>query len=238
VTARTPAWNDGFVFRRRPSEPLIETVLIEAGRIRLLDAHLLRLRRSGAAPRQISAVRSLAETWRRTAARPTVVRFDVAAGTGVASAARTPSAPDPVALAVVPGYDPDDASREQKRADRAWATDAEGRARDAGADAPLLVSPGGLVGETSRASFFVVDAAGRIATPPVRGLLPGVTRGWALGAAGATERELTLADLAVARAAFLTTAGRGVVPVTAIDGRPLATDDRVAELAAAWRALR
>lgn len=226
------------MFRRRPSAPLFETVLVDAGRIRLFDAHLVRLRRSGAAPRQITAVRALAETWRRTAGRPTVVRFDVAAGTAVSSAARTPASSDPVALATVPGHDPEDATREQKRADRAWATAAEDLARDAGADAPLLVSPAGLVGETSRASFFAIDAAGRVRTPPARGILPGVTRAWAIGALHAEEHELTTAELADVRAAFLTTAGRGVVPVAAIDGRALGTDDRVAQLATAWRLLR
>ncbi|MGX6447255.1 hypothetical protein ACVU7I_04205, partial [Patulibacter sp. S7RM1-6] len=64
---------------RRPRTPLFETVLVEDGRIRLLDRHLLRLRRSGATARQVTAVRALAETWRRTAREPTVVRFDVAA---------------------------------------------------------------------------------------------------------------------------------------------------------------
>jgi len=225
------------VFRRRPDEPLIETVLVESGRVRLFDRHLVRLSRSGAAPKQITAVRALAETWRRTAGRPTVVRFDVAARTGVASRARTPPPRDPVRLALVAGFDPEDARRERKLADRGWAEAAETVARDAGADEPLLRSPAGLVGETSRASLFVVDATGRIVTPPVRGILPGVTREWALEAAGATEHALTVDDLAAARAAFLTTAARGVVPVASIDGRALGTDDRVAELAAAWRAL-
>lgn len=226
------------MFRRRPDEPLIETVLVQDGRIRLFDRHLVRLRRSGAAAKQVTAVRALASTWLRTASRPTVLRFDVAAGTGVASRARTPGTTDPVRLALVPGFDPEDATRERKLAARGWAEDAEAAARAAGADEPLLVSADGLVGETSRASLFVVDATGRILTPPVRGLLPGVTRAWALEAAGAEEHALTVGELADARAAFLTTAGRGVVPVAAIDGRPLGTDDRVAELAASWRALR
>lgn len=225
------------MFRRRPSAPLFETVLVDAGRIRLFAEHLLRLRRSGAVPRQITAVRALAETWRRTAGRPTVVRFDVAAGTAVASAARTPAPADPVALSTVPGHDPDDATRERKLADRSWAIAAEALARAAGADEPLLVSPAGLVGETSRASLFVVDAAGRVRTPPVRGILPGVTRAWAVGAVRAEEHELTTAELSDVRAAFLTTAGRGVVPVASIDGRALGTDDRVAQLATAWRLL-
>ncbi|CAB4927571.1 unannotated protein [freshwater metagenome] len=225
------------MFRRRPDEPLIETVLIESGRVRLFDRHLLRLRRSGAAPKQVTAVRALAETWRRTAGRPTVVRFEVAARTGVASRARTPPPREPVRLALVPGFDPTDARRERKLADRSWAEEAEALAAEAGADEPLLHDDAGLLGETSRASLFVVDATGRIRTPPVRGILPGVTRGWAIGAAGAEEHALTVEDLAHARAAFLTTAARGVVPVASVDGRALGTDERVAELAAAWRAL-
>jgi branched-subunit amino acid aminotransferase/4-amino-4-deoxychorismate lyase len=225
------------VFRGRPDEPLFETVLVEDGRVRLFDRHLVRLRRSGAAAKQVTAMRALAETWRRTAGRPTVVRFDVAARTGVASRARTPAAPDPVRLALVPGFDPGNADRERKTADRAWAEQAEELARQAGAEEPLLVSPAGLVGETTRATLFAVDATGRVVTPPVRGLLPGVTRSWALDELGAIEHEVTVDELAGARAAFLTTAGRGVVPVASIDGRALGTDDRVAALAAAWRAL-
>lgn len=226
------------MLRRRPHQPLFETVLVEDGRIRLFDRHLLRLRRSGASPRQISAVRALAGTWRATAGRPVVVRFDVAPGVAVASRPRTPSPADPVRLATVPGFDPGDDAREQKRADRDWAVRAEAEAAGAGADAPLLVSTAGLVGETSRASFFAIDATGRVATPPAAGLLPGVTRAWALGALGGEEVALRTADLADVRAAFLTTAGRGVVPVTAIDGRALGTDPRVEQLAAAWRLLR
>lgn len=231
-------WDDGPVFRRRPDEPLIETVLIEDGRVRLFDRHLVRLRRSGASAKQVTAVRALAETWRRTASRPTVLRFDVAAGAGVSSRARTPGATAPARLATVPGFDPGDAARERKLAAREWAETAEVAAATAGADEPLLVSVDGLVGETSRASFFAVDTTGRIVTPPVRGLLPGVTRAWVVEAAGAVEHALTVAELADARAAFLTTAGRGIVPVAAIDGRPLGEDERVATLAREWQALR
>jgi branched-subunit amino acid aminotransferase/4-amino-4-deoxychorismate lyase len=217
---------------------LFETVLVEDGRIRLFDRHLLRLRRSGARPRQISAVRALADTWRRTATSPVIVRFDVSPGAPVGSRPRAPSPADPVRLATVPGHDPADDAREQKRAERGWATRAEAAATAAGADAPLLVSAGGLVGETSRASFFAIDATGRVATPPVSGILPGVTRAWALEAIRGDEVALRTADLAGVRAAFLTTAGRGIVPVTAIDGRPLGTDPRVEQLAVAWQLLR
>lgn len=227
------------MLRRRPREALIETVLVEDGRIRLLDRHLLRLRRSGATARQVTAVRALAETWRRTAREATVVRFEVAAGEGVRSVPRAPAGAAPQRLATVPGYDPADATREEKRADRGWALAAEAAAARAGADAPLLVAADGSAGETSRANLFVVTEDGALRTPPARGLLPGVTRAWVLDVEpSAEEAPVRAADLAAARAAFLTTAGRGIVPVAAIDGRELGTDERIAALAARWCALR
>ncbi|WP_210493866.1 aminotransferase class IV [Patulibacter sp. SYSU D01012] len=214
-------------------------MLVEDGRIRLLDRHLLRLRRSGATGAQVSGVRALAETWRRTAREPTVVRFEVRPGGAVRSIPRAPAGAAPQRLATVAGYDPDDADRERKRADRTWALAAEAAAVAAGADAPLLVAPDGRAGETSRANLFVVAADGSLRTPPAQGLLPGVTRGWVLDVEpGAAEAPVTREDLAGARAAFLTTAGRGIVPVAAIDGRPLGDDPRIAALAARWRALR
>lgn len=221
---------------RRPPEPVLETVLIEDGRIRLLHRHLLRLRRAGATTRQIEAVRLLARTWTRTATEPTVVRFDVTPDAMVSSAARAPASTDPVRLVTVGGYDPADRAREQKRASRGWAVDAEAEAARHGAE-PLLVSADGRIGETTRASLFLIDRVGRIATPPAHGILPGVTRSWVLETGADEDRPLHVDDLAGVRAAFITSAGRGVVPVAAIDGRPLARDAVVDELAAGWRAL-
>ncbi|WP_320669694.1 aminotransferase class IV [Patulibacter defluvii] len=224
-----------------PTAPVFETVRVEDGRIRLWERHLLRLRRAGAGGRQLTAVRALAEVYRRGGG-PTIVRFDVARGTPVAARARPVSPATPVRLATVPGYDPHDRDREQKRADRAWAAAAERRAAASGADEPLLVATGGRdevlpsdrVGESSRASLFAVDAGGRIATPPVAGLLPGVTRSWVLEAARVRELPLRVGELVEARAAFLATAGRGIVPVAAIDGRALTRDPLVGDLLRAW----
>ncbi len=217
--------------------PVLETVLVESGRIRLLDRHLLRLRRAGAGAAQIEAVRALAGVWARTATAPTVVRFDVTPGAPVASAARAPMASDPVRLVTVDGYDPGDAAREQKRAARGWAEAAEAVATGADGDEPLLVSPAGRLGETTRASLFLIDGSGRIATPPAAGLLPGVTRSWVIDRGARDDRPLHLDDLDDVRAAFITSAGRGVVPVAAIDGRALVRDAVVDALAADWRAL-
>jgi branched-subunit amino acid aminotransferase/4-amino-4-deoxychorismate lyase len=78
---------------------------------------------------------------------------------------------------------------------------------------------------------------GAVVTPPLAGILPGVTRSFALERTGAVERPLKLADLRVADAAFLTTAGRGIVLLADVGGRRLAGHPLVDELAAAWRAL-
>ncbi len=222
---------------RQPPEPVLETVLIENGRIRLLHRHLLRLHRAGAAPSQIEAVRVLAETWTRTATAPTVVRFDVTPDALVSSSARAPASTDPVRLVTVGGYDPRDRAREEKRASRDWAVDAEAEAIRRDGDEPLLVSGSGRLGETTRASLFLMDHVGRIATPPADGILPGVTRSWLLDGGARDDQPLHLDDLDAVRSAFITSAGRGVVPVAAIDGRPLVRDAAVDALAAGWRAL-
>jgi branched-chain amino acid aminotransferase len=229
------------VLARGPAVPVFETVRVEDGRIRLWDRHLLRLRRAGASGRQLTAVRALADVYRRDP-RATIARFDVVGGEPVAARARAIAAATPVRLVTVPGYDPHDRGREQKRADRTWVQAGERGATVAGGDEPLFaatgerdeVLPSDRIGETSRANLFVIDATGRVATPAVAGLLPGVTRSWALEAARAREIPLHVGDLVTARAAFLTTAGRGIVPVAAIDGRALGRDPLIGDLHGAW----
>jgi branched-subunit amino acid aminotransferase/4-amino-4-deoxychorismate lyase len=227
---------------------VFETVRLEDGRVRLWDQHLLRLRRAGARGRHLTAARALVDV-HRAATRgggSVVLRIDVDPREGVAVRARATPPAAAWSLALVPGYAPGEAAREEKRADRAWLVGPERAAAAAGADEPLLVATGpdgavddgARVGETARASLFLVDATGRVRTPPVDGLLPGVTRAWALGAAGALEAPLTVADVRAARAAFCTNAVRGVVPVREVDGRALARDPLIGELATAWQRLR
>jgi branched-chain amino acid aminotransferase len=202
---------------------VFETVLVEGGRIRLRDRHLARATAAGADRALLSAAMDAAC---RDTASPVVIRFELTAD-GVRAVPRAPRPRTPVRLVPVPGYDPGDRRRERKLLDRSWAAAAEaGLAVD---EEALLVS-GALVGETTRANVFaVVD--GVVVTPPVRGILPGVTRSWAIEAAGAVERELEIAALATATAVFVTTAGRGIVPVQGTD-RALADD-----LASRWGAL-
>jgi branched-subunit amino acid aminotransferase/4-amino-4-deoxychorismate lyase len=217
---------------------LYETVLVDEGRIRLLDRHLRRLARGGTPPALVDRAAELFETERDRAEVPTVVRVDVDVPRDLVFATtRAPTPPTPVRLATVTGYDPDDRLRERKRADRAWAEEPERLARAVGADEALLVSANGLVGETTRANVFAILADSRVATPPVRGILPGVTREFALRESAAIERRLTVGDLRRARAVFLTTAGRGIVAVEAIDDAPCRERPLVRKLQEAWRAL-
>lgn len=216
---------------------LYETVLIEDGRVRLPERHLARLGRAGAHPAVLQAVAEELTRACRAAEGPTVIRVDVAADGAVTSATRAPKPTAAVRLLPVAGYDPADAGRELKRADRGWAEAPESQAATARFDEPLLVSDEGLVGETSRANIVAILADGSLVTPAVRGLLPGVTRSWVLEQLPVEERELALIELLEARAAFLTTSGRGIVRVAAVGGTPLGDDERIATLQQAWRAL-
>jgi branched-subunit amino acid aminotransferase/4-amino-4-deoxychorismate lyase len=208
-----------------------ETVLIEDGRVRMLDRHFGRLAASDVPEPVIQEVRELVARLTTAAAEPVVVRIDVADGRVVARP-RDPRPPTPVSGLLVERYDPDDRSRERKRTDRAWADAAE---TAAGGEA-LLVSPQGLVGETTRANVFAI-LGDVVVTPAVAGLLPGVTRSWAIERLGAIERALTLEELRGAAGAFLTTAGRGIVVLADVGGSRIPPHPLVEELAEAWRAL-
>ena len=165
------------------------------------------------------------------ASEPVVVRIDVADGR-VLARPRDPRPPTPLSGVLVEAYDPGDRSRERKRTERTWADAAE---TAAGGEA-LLVSPEGLVGETTRANVFAI-LGDVVVTPAVAGLLPGVTRSWAIERLGAIERALTLAELREADGAFVTTAGRGIVALADVGGQRLPAHPLVEQLQEAWRAL-
>ena len=93
------------------------------------------------------------------------------------------------------------------------------QARLAGADEPLFYNTRGELCETAIANVFLVKG-GAIFTPPLTsGCLPGTMRQRVMQQVGVTEGDLTEADVASADEVFLTSAIRGVVPVSAIDGR-------------------
>ncbi len=99
------------------------------------------------------------------------------------------------------------------------------RARAAGAHEALMVDPEGWIGEGATSNVFAF-IEGRLVTPPVRGILPGVTRSIVLREARAEgieaeETALSADALAGASEVFLTSSIREVLPVRAIDGRPV-----------------
>lgn len=95
-------------------------------------------------------------------------------------------------------------------------------AEDAGADEALFLDLEGHLVEASASNVFVVQG-GKLRTPPTScGILPGVTRSWILESfEEASEAELYPDDLFSADEAFLSSTVRGVVPLVAVDGKPI-----------------
>jgi 4-amino-4-deoxychorismate lyase len=94
--------------------------------------------------------------------------------------------------------------------------DAEG----AGADDALLVA-NGVVLETSTANIWW-RRGDRLFTPATRaGVLPGVTRAFVLSVEAAEEGAFDLSELRGADEAFTTSSIREVMPVVALEGRPV-----------------
>ncbi len=212
--------------------PVFETVRVEDGRVRLRERHLERLARAGAPPERVADAAAILDEAVLLTDQPFVLRIDVDDAGAVASTRPVPpTAPADLPLHV--SYDPACAARLVKAADRAWAEAAE---REAGGE-PLLVTIDGRVGETTRAAVIALGPDGGWRVPRLEGILPSVTRAWAVERTGAAEADLALADLRAAAGAALLTAARGVVPITAIAGEPLGRSPLVDDLARAWEAL-
>ncbi len=94
-------------------------------------------------------------------------------------------------------------------------------AKEAGADEALFVSPHGRVLEGPTWTFFWVSD-GRLHTPPLSDrILRSITRDRLMEITDAEERVTTLDDLAGAQEAFIASSVREVLPISAIDGKPL-----------------
>lgn len=102
------------------------------------------------------------------------------------------------------------------------------RAAEAGCREAWLHDADGLVTEGSSSNAFIVDREGRLVTRPLGpAILGGVTRAVVLGLARVegfevVERPFSVTEAKEAREAFLTSTSSGVLPVTTIDGRPVA----------------
>jgi branched-chain amino acid aminotransferase len=99
-------------------------------------------------------------------------------------------------------------------------------ARRAGADDALFLTTDGRLSEATSANVFLVRGR-ELATPALDcAILPGTTRSWILGWAGAAglapvEGSLTASDLAAADEAFLCSSVAGILPVTRFEGAPI-----------------
>lgn len=96
-------------------------------------------------------------------------------------------------------------------------------AAEAGADEALRCAPDGSILEGATSNIFILTN-GFVITPPVTGILPGITRGHVLGCCGelhlaVQERAIARTELAAADEIFITSAVRGIVAVTRLDGR-------------------
>lgn len=103
---------------------------------------------------------------------------------------------------------------------------AKWRARRAGYDEIVLLDEEGHLAEGPTTNLFLVDAAGRLCTPPEARVLLGVTRRSILELASSEGLEVREAPLHVdalsgAGEAFLTGTAAGVWPVESVDGKAL-----------------
>lgn len=106
---------------------------------------------------------------------------------------------------------------------------AEARRRRPGAGEAILCASNGSVAEGATSNVFLVKD-GAVITPGLEvGILEGVTRGKVLALArqaGLPTREpgfIAPPELLAADEVFLTGAVRGILPVTSVDGRPVAS---------------
>jgi branched-chain amino acid aminotransferase len=227
---------------------VFETCEVVGGRVFALRRHLARLQRSAAGlglalPADDvvrAAVVDVAEAWADVAgAGPGRLRITVTGGPGplgsdrgdadptlvvAASGARTPG---PVRVHVVPW------TRNERSAVAGLKTTsyaenvvALARAHEHGADEAIFANSRDELCEGSY-SNILVETGSELLTPPLTaGCLAGVTRElvleWA-AEAGVPVREATMpiAALHDARHAALTSSLKGVVPIVAVDGRPL-----------------
>lgn len=208
---------------------LFETMRGQDGVVPWLERHLARLERSigalgldglPAIPQVRDAVAQVA-----AACDPGPVRVRVTvtpAPTLLVDATPTDLDPDATLSAVsLPGtWCPGRRVAEHKTLSfLAW-HDAERQARARGADTALLLDADGRLGEAARANVFCV-IAGELVTTPVSGILPGVTREVVLQIAPVREAILDESTWRQADEMFVTSAVRGVVPITRCDDRVL-----------------
>jgi D-alanine transaminase len=92
--------------------------------------------------------------------------------------------------------------------------------------AEAILHRDGKLTEGSSSTVFIVTRAGKLATPPnTHAILPGTTRDAVLELVRAwlpvEIRPITVTELQSAAEVWIASAGRGVLPVTSLDGQPI-----------------
>lgn len=112
-------------------------------------------------------------------------------------------------------------------------------AEERGADEALLLNSNGEVAETAGGNLFWVYQDKICTVPTGRGVLPGITRAVVLEICQAlgletNKRVIKPEMLRNAAGIFVTTSALGIVPVVALDGRPVPPSPLVDQIASAY----
>jgi D-alanine transaminase len=232
------------------ADGVYEMVKVLGGRFCDLERHLDRLERSLAAveiappmPRR-ALVSVLAETLRRNRLSDALVYLQVSRGTAPRNHAFPKRARPSMVVTVRRPAFPSEREREEgvgviTLPDLRWGRcdiksiallpNVLARQSAAAADCreAWLIDGGGKVTEGSASNAYIVDAAGRLITHPLgERILGGVTRSVLLELARkegieVVEEPFSLDDAHQAREAALSSTSSWLLPVTAIDGRPV-----------------
>lgn len=238
--ATTSARDHGFVV----GDGVFEAVKVDRGRIFALTRHVERMARSAAG---IGLPGFDAERVRRAAhevveanaalltSRFDLLRITFTGGPGLLGSGRV-DGPPTLVLGVTPGHDPDPETavvtvpyrRNDVGALTGLKTTSYGenvlalaQAQAAGASEAVFANTRGQLCEGTGTNVFVVRD-GELLTPPLSsGCLAGVTRALVLEWHGGREADLPYDALRTSDEVFLTSTGRDVQPVVAVDGAPV-----------------
>lgn len=209
---------------------LIETMRARggAGRLPLLERHLVRLRRSLSAlslPAPDADLAALVRAAARAGPGDRVVRLEVRDGLSTVTTRDVPPVTPPAVIVAVEPHAP----YPHKTTERGVFDRALAEAHRAGADDALLVTPAGYLAEGTTWTLFWWEGD-RLCTPAADlGILPGLGRARVMELAEVSEERVPLVAFA-GRSLFLVNAVRGIVQISSFRGRDVPLDARTVEL--------
>jgi branched-subunit amino acid aminotransferase/4-amino-4-deoxychorismate lyase len=207
---------------------VIETMRVRDGRIPFLERHLARLGRSLGElglPQPSQDVAGLVRPFAGTG--DAVLRVELRDGRASVTVREPPPLGSPVVITASEPHQP----YPHKTTARDCFTDAGQEADVAEADDALLLTPEGWVAEGTVWTVFWWDGE-LLRTPALElGILPGIGRARVLELAKRAEQGPHRKQALAGKSLFLTNAVRGIVPIASLDGAPVPSDSRTAELA-------